>query len=987
VPKSGSGLPSIVTSASFDSTCANPVTCNQPNSTTDARGNVTDYTYDSTHGGVLAVTAPAPASGAVRPQTRYSYTLTNGEYRLTGTSTCQTGSSCTGTSDEVVTSVAYDASGNVTSASSGNGAGTLTARSDMTYDAAGNLLTVDGPLSGSADTVRMRYDSGRRLIGTVSPDPDGGGTLKPRATRNTYADGLLVKVEQGNVASQSDTDWAAFTPLQEANTVYDVNARPVTTHLAAGGTTYAVSDTLYDSLGRVDCSVQRMDVSGFAALAASSCGSATGRIARTTYDAAGRVYQQVSAYNTPDQATDATYLYTNDGQLASVTDAEGNKTSYGYDGFDRRDATLYPNATKGSNTSNSSDVELSTLDAAGNVTAFTNRANQTIGFTYDALNRLTAKDLPDSGTYIFDEIYSYDNLGRMKAAGGTPTNPTIAFTWDALGRLTKDDHVAFGAKTFDYDLAGRRTRMTWRDGFYVDYDYFVTGETAAIRENGATSGVGVLATFGYDDLGRRTSLLRGNGTSTTYTPDPVSRLSALANTFPADTSKNLSLGFSYNAASQIVQNIRGNDLYSWAGHGNGNTVSSVNGLNQLTAIGALTPGYDAKGNMTSDGTSAYTYASDNRLATGKGLALVYDALGRLTWIQNDPRLADYSGSDVVAELATVTYAIQRRFVYGPGTDEPLVWYEGSGTTDRRFLHADERGSIVAISNSSGTVTNVNTYDEYGKPGAGNVGRFQYTGQKWYGALGLYDYKARMYHPGLGRFMQTDPIGFGDGLNLYGYVGGDSVNAADPTGTETYSSRKATWIDNDDEWAPGRAPGPADTAGGHSYDGMGTSDLVRMAGGRVETLAFEREQHPRPFSPKRSSKKSLPYNATLLGRITVTEQIAVNALLSTSLMQSRMNDAWQQTLVTGFEHGFFVQMSQNGSMFTFKISSIIRGDSGSMAGNFDKMANQLSAFWLTYHSHPGNYFEASYASIADQRFNQRHNSIGIIQTRYGTIIGH
>jgi hypothetical protein len=69
----------------------------RPNSTTDARGSVTDYTYSATHGGVLTVTAPAV--GGVRPQTRYSYTLTNGEYKLTGTSTCQTGSSCTGAAD------------------------------------------------------------------------------------------------------------------------------------------------------------------------------------------------------------------------------------------------------------------------------------------------------------------------------------------------------------------------------------------------------------------------------------------------------------------------------------------------------------------------------------------------------------------------------------------------------------------------------------------------------------------------------------------------------------------------------------------------------------------------------------------------------------------------------------------------------------------------------------------------------------------------
>ncbi len=642
------------------------------------------------------------------------------------------------------------------------------------------------------------------MIGSVSPDPDGAGALKHRAVRNSYdaSTGLPIKVEQGNVDSQSDSDWAAFSPVLAAETLYDANARPVVGKLVSGSTVHALSQTGYDALGRPECSAQRMNPALFGSTLPAACtlgtqGTGTNdfgpdRIAKTFYDAAGRAYQTRTALGTADEANEATATFTVNGQVQTVTDGENNKTTYEYDGHDRLLNTRYPVATKGALASAptsgaGADFEQLTYESLAGGTrtsplavAFRNRAGESIGFGYDALGRVTSKDLPGSEA---DVGYSYDLVGRM--TGASRTGQTLAFAYDALGRRLSETRAS-GSYSSQYDLAGRRTRLTHPDGFYVDQDYLVTGEVTAIRENGATSGVGVLATFGYDDLGRRTSLTRGNGTVTSYGYDAASRLSSLGLDL-GGTAQDLTLTFGYNPAFQIAGTTRSNDSYSWAGHGSGTTSSSANGLNQLAAAGSAVPAYDARGNMIADGLGkTFGFDSENRMTSLPGAVMYYDGLGRISGsgVSSPSILYEIEGSENVAERNASTGAVSRRFVFGPATDEPLVWYEGSGTSSRRFLHADERGSIVAVTDTSGSAVATIRYDEYGAPDiASTVGvpRFLYTGQRYFGSPGVYYYKARIYHPKYGRFLQPDPIGYGDGMNIYGYVKSDPVNFIDPSG--------------------------------------------------------------------------------------------------------------------------------------------------------------------------------------------------------------
>ena len=595
-------------------------------------------------------------------------------------------------------------------------------KTQFAYDTVGNITGVTDPRN---NTTVYQYDRARRLQKVTLPPPYNHVT---KYTWDENGDPTKIERETSDPLHPWETTLFSYTPSGKLGATTD-----------AGGHRTAYE---YDGADRLWKTTDPSD-----------------RTTQYSYDQLGRLYQLID----PSGAIVEEHTYTPNGQRASVKDAREATTHYTYDDFDRLSRIDFPGDS----------YRAFRYDAADNRIEQRTRSGQTIRYSYNALRQLVTKDLPASDSVQ----YAYDLSGRLRQV--TDRNGTILHEYDTAGRLTKVTHPRNKTVQYEYDKAGNRTRLTYPDGYYVTYTYDSLNRLSEILEQGTTH----LAQYVYDPLSRRSSLSLANGTSTDYAYDLDGNVTRLHHEFNDSAA---TFTYSYDASGNPTALAVDDNRYLFDSFADMDKLVryETNSLNQYTAVNDVTYHYDLGGNLTSDGVHSYTYDAENQLIAcpDRSANYTYDPFGRRTAKTVDHATTVYlhDGDRVIMEYDGASGDVLRRYVHGPGLDELVCMVAPSS---RHYYHFDSLGSVIALSDESGAVEERYAYSPFGivdePSGIGNL--YLYTGREHDEETGLYYYRARHYDPQLGRFLQPDPLGYMDGMNLYTYVDNSPLNWIDPFG--------------------------------------------------------------------------------------------------------------------------------------------------------------------------------------------------------------
>jgi RHS repeat-associated protein len=554
-----------------------------------------------------------------------------------------------------------------------------------------------------------------------------------------------------------------------------------------------------------------------------------GRVTTYNYDADRRltsVTEPISA--TATRTTN--YDYYEDGSLKDIIDANGNDTHWDIDLQSRPVDKIYAYGTSSAQTEtyvyeNTTSRLHSITDALGQTKTFTYAPDDRItGIAYTG----TVNPTPNV-TFAWDPYfprltsmadgigttnYSYTAIGtngalKLSSLDGPYSNDVIGLTYDALGRLS-GRNITGGNETFGYDPI---SRMNSHGTPLGPFTYGYLGQTDQVNSRSVTNGTTTVSTsWGYDTNtnDRRLISIANSGVTRSYALNYL--LSGGSNN-PYDI-KNITdtaaaghpwatqaRSYGYDRIDRLLTataTTPGNDTYVYDPLDNPTTVTkpagtvnpTYNALNQIKTWGAKTYAYDADGNLTSgDGAHTYQWDAENRLieidyvGSSAKSNFSYDGLGHRL---QDVETASGGGTTTTRYLWCGSAICQMR--------------DGSDTVQKRLLDEgeylvasslpllympDQLGSVRDVLNgNTGNLLESYDYTPYGSVArsTGSVNTsYRYAGLFYHTPSTLNLSATRPLDGNTGRWIGRDPIREIGGVNLYGYVGADTINWRDPWG--------------------------------------------------------------------------------------------------------------------------------------------------------------------------------------------------------------
>jgi RHS repeat-associated protein len=392
----------------------------------------------------------------------------------------------------------------------------------------------------------------------------------------------------------------------------------------------------------------------------------------------------------------------------------------------------------------------------------------------------------------------YDAAGQL-VEYTYPDGSVVARSYSDRGQLYQTSFDSTVIDTRAYDDGGRMTSSTYNNGVAESRAYNVDNTLASISFSGASIGT---YSYGWDDNKNKTAetitgTMSGYGFavgSSGY--DEEDRLLNWERTDSnLDQSWDLSLVGDWDSITE-----------------NSSTQNRTHGpTHELLTAGGQSVTHDTKGNMTlipavlrPNATSlALTWDFENKMKTADvgnnssvDVTYKWDALGRRVYRDDGTSAFVYVqvGQQTIADYgwSVAPASPKYNYVYASYIDEPVMREEPSAS-EKLFFHRSQQYSILALTNSSGAITERYAYSAYGTPVFCNASgtdisasdkdnRILYTGREWDAGLKLYHFRARLYDAGVGRFLGRDPIGFlGSPGSLYQYQLGQALNSTDPYG--------------------------------------------------------------------------------------------------------------------------------------------------------------------------------------------------------------